>query len=125
MKVLACCPCASIPRHAKFLSRIHFIANLDINAAKVHIRALVLVAIRSAVFYSDISTGTTISVVVHLDDFTFVFCSKDFVMLRLDVNALVHLLLGGIHRILVPGFIGSSLIPNGEVTSINSLRFKG
>ena len=100
MKVLTRCPGASIARHAKLLSSIHFIANLDINAAKVHIRALVLVAIRSAVFHSDITTGTSISVVVHLDDFTFIFCSKDFVMLRLDVNALVHLLCTRIHWVI-------------------------
>ena len=89
-----------IASHAQSLTGIDVISSLDGNAAQVHVGTLILAAVISVVFYSYRQSTCSIRIVVDPSDLALIFRSQYIVMLGLNVDALVHLRVGRIERIL-------------------------
>ena len=91
---------AGISRHPQLLTGINHVTYLYCYVRQMQVGALHLAAILTAVFHGDGFPSCRVRIMVHRHHLAAVLRGQHRLMVRLDVNALVHLLLGGIHRIL-------------------------
>ena len=97
--MLACGACACVAGYSEFLSGLDNIACLDIDRRQVHIGVLHPASVIPFVFNGDGLSSGTIGIVVDSHHLAIVFGCQYRIPFTTDVNTLVHLLLGRIHRV--------------------------
>ena len=99
MQVFARGAGAGVSRHTELLAGLHRVAFLHGDAVQVHISDLQPSAAFPCVLDGDGLSSGGLGIVVYADHFPVRLSGQHVVMIRADVDALVHLLPGFVHRV--------------------------
>ena len=99
MQVLASGAGAGVSRHTELLAGLHRVAFLHGDTVQVHISDLQPSAAFPCVLDGDGLSSGGLGIVVYADHFPVRLSGQHVVMIRADVDALVHLLSGFVHRV--------------------------